>query len=78
MKTIHATYENGVLTLEERLDLPSGAKVELLLREPDDELVESLRARFPKSYGWLSREEGEAMMKAIDEEFGRIDPDAWK
>lgn len=78
MKTIHATYENGVLRPAESLDIPSGTRVELLLREADDDPVAVLRARYPDSFGGRSREEGEAMMKAIDGEFERIDPDAWK
>ena len=78
MKVIHATYENGSLILTEQLPLPAGTQVELLLREPQDDPVDVLRARYPDSFGGFSRAEGEQLMQAIDEEFERINPDAWK
>jgi len=78
MITIPAVYENGVFRPNAPVNLPSGAKVDLIMPEPQDDPVTILKARFPNSFGGLSREEGEEMMRAIDEEFGRIDPDAWK
>lgn len=78
MKTIRATYEDGVFRPAEHLDLASGTQVELFLKEPADDPAALLRARYPDSFGGRSRDEGEAMMKIIDDEFERIDPDAWK
>jgi predicted DNA-binding antitoxin AbrB/MazE fold protein len=78
VKTIHATYEDGALRPTERLDLPAGAQVELFLREPQDDPIAVLKMRFPHSFGGLPNRDAEEMMQAIDEEFGRVDPDAWK
>ena len=78
MITIPAVFENGVFRPDAPVDLPSGAKVDLMVAEPQDDAVAILKARFPNSFGGLPREDGEEMMRAIDEEFGRIDPDAWK
>ena len=78
MKTILAIYENGVLRPAEKLELPAGTQVELLLREPQDDPVTVLRTRYPDSFGGFSPADGEQIMQAIDEEFERIDPDAWK
>lgn len=78
MRTIRAVYENGVFRPTTPVDLPSGTKVDLILIEPHDDPVAILKARFPNSFGGLSREDGEEMMRIIDEECERIDPDSWK
>lgn len=78
MKSIPAIFEDGVFKPQVSVELSSGARVELIVSEPSDDPVTTLRARFPKSFGGMSRAEGQAMMKDIDEEFERIDPDAWR
>ena len=78
MIIIPAVFENGVFKPNAPVDLPSGSKVELIISESQDDPVAIMRARYPNSFGGLPREDGEAMMKIIDEEFGRIDPDVWK
>ena len=78
MITIPAVYENGVFGPNAPVNLPSGAKVELIMAEPQDDPVAILKARFPNSFGGLSDEDAEEMRKAIEEECERIDPDAWK
>jgi len=78
MITIPAVYENGVFKPNAPVDLPSGAKVDLIVSEPQDDAVAILKARFPNSFGGLSDEDAEEMRKAIEEECERIDPDAWK
>jgi predicted DNA-binding antitoxin AbrB/MazE fold protein len=78
MITIPAVFGNGVFRPNANVDLPSGAKVDLMMVEPQDDPVAILKARFPDSFGGLSREDGEKMMRTIDEEFERIDPDAWR
>lgn len=78
MLTIPAVFENGVFRPNTPVDLPSGARVDLMMAESQDDPVAILKARFPDSFGGFPREDGEEMMRAIDEEFERIDPDAWK
>lgn len=78
MKTIYATYENGMLKPSELLELPSGARVELLLCEPQDDPVAILRMRYPDSFGGMSPEVGEELKQIIEEEFGHVNLDEWK
>jgi len=78
MLTIPAVFENGVFKPNAPVALPSGAKVDLIVPEPQDDPVTILKARFPNSFGGLSDEDAEEMRKAIEEECERIDPDAWK
>ena len=78
MLTITAVFENGVFRPNAPVDLPSGAKVDLIMPEPLDDPVAIMKARFPNSFGGLSNEDAEEMRKGIEEECERIDPDAWK
>ena len=78
MLTIPAVFENGVFRPNTPVALPSGAKVDLIMPEPQDDPVAILKARFPNSFGGLSDKDAEEMRKAIEEECERIDPDAWK
>jgi predicted DNA-binding antitoxin AbrB/MazE fold protein len=78
MITIPAVFENGVFRPNAPVNLPSGAKVDLIMPEPQDDPVAILKARFPNSFGGLSDEDAEEMRKAIEEECERIDPDVWK
>lgn len=78
MKSISAIYENGVFKPKAPVNLSPGAEVDLLLIESEDDPVKILKARFPRSFGGLPPEDAAEMMKAIEEEFGRIDPDDWR
>ena len=77
MKTIPAIYENGVFRPKEQVTLPPGAEVEVIIRDQRDP-VEILRERYPLSFGAISDEDAEEMMRIIEEECERIDPDDWK
>lgn len=78
MIMIPAIYQDGVFKPDTPVDLPSGSKVDLMVSGPQDDPVAILKARFPDSFGGFPREQGEEIIKAIDGEFERIDPDAWK
>jgi predicted DNA-binding antitoxin AbrB/MazE fold protein len=78
MITIPAVFEHGVFKPNAPVDLPSGAKVDLIVAGPQDDPVAIMKARFPNSFGGLSDEDAEAMRKAIEEECERIDPNDWK
>jgi len=82
MKTISAIYENGVFRPEGPVDLAPGARVDVTFPETPTTsgrtyTVEELRELFPKSAGVLSQQDHDEMMKAIDEEFGKIEPHEW-
>lgn len=78
MLTIPAVFENGIFRPNTPVDLPSGTQVNLIMAEPQDDPVAILKARFPNSFGGLSREDGEEMMKAIEEACERVDLDEWR
>lgn len=78
MLTISAVFENGIFRPDSPVDLPSGARVDLTVAEPQDDPVAIMEARFPNSFGGLSDEDAEEMRKAIEEDCERIDLDAWK
>lgn len=77
MKTIEATYENGVFRPTESVSMPAGTKVRVLV-ESDEELIARMKARYPNSFGIITPEEGDEMMRIIDEEFGKVDPNEWR
>lgn len=78
MKSIPATYENGVFKPQSPVDLPQGARVDLLVSEPQDDPVAVLKTRFPNSFGIMPREDADEMQRIIDEEFGKVNPDDWR
>ena len=78
MKTIPAIFEGGVFKPQLPVNLAPGARVEILLPDGDSDPVERLRARFPESFGVITDEDADEMLRAIEAEFGRIDPDAWR
>jgi predicted DNA-binding antitoxin AbrB/MazE fold protein len=75
-KTISAIYENGVFRPEEPLELTTGSRVDVVIRQPNQEPWEKLRlrlkAKFPNSFGTVSREDGEEMMRVINERFQHL------
>lgn len=78
MKTIPAIFENGVFRPELPVHLPAGLHVEVIVPEKPHATREALRKRFPNSYGVLSAREAHEIQHAIDEEFGRVDPNDWR
>lgn len=78
MKTIPAIFENGVFRPKAPVSIPPGAHVELLVAEPGDDPVSVLKKRFPNSFGGLAAADAQEMMKAIEEECERVEPDEWR
>ena len=86
MPTIKATYTKGTLILERPLDLPDGTEVsfELSRESGPAKTLRSSRKVEPGTESWRSivgimpREDAEAMMQSIEEEFGKIDPEMWE
>jgi predicted DNA-binding antitoxin AbrB/MazE fold protein len=75
MRTIAAIYENGVFRPKERVSLPPGAEVEVIVpdeRRPEDIMSE----RYPLSFGALTDSDAAEMKRVIEEECERIEPDA--
>jgi predicted DNA-binding antitoxin AbrB/MazE fold protein len=78
MITIPAVFENGVFKPNAPVDLPSGAKVDLIVSESQDDPVAIMKARYPQSFGCMPAEDADEMLHIIDEEFGRVNPDEWR
>jgi predicted DNA-binding antitoxin AbrB/MazE fold protein len=78
MKTIAAVYDGGVFKPKNALSLPPRMEVQLILATQEDHPVEVMKRRFPLSWGILPDAGAEEMRRAIQEEFGGIDPDEWK
>ena len=72
MIIVPAVFDEGVFKPIDPIDLPHGSKVELIVTRPHDDPVAVLKIRYPQSFGVLAREDGECLMKIIDEQFGRI------
>jgi predicted DNA-binding antitoxin AbrB/MazE fold protein len=73
-KTIHAVYEHGVFRpLEPVEDIIENAEVEVTV---------SVKKETPhpilKFAGILSKDDADMMMKMVEDEFERINPDEWK
>ena len=74
VKTLHAVYEHGVLRpLEPIDDIEENAEVELTLSIEKKVIHPILRFA-----GILKEEEANQMMKTVDDEFERVNPDEWK
>lgn len=73
-KTIHAIYEHGVLRPLEPIEgVVENSKVEVTVSTEKE--ISSPLLRFT---GILSEDEADKMMKAVEDEFERINPDEWK
>jgi len=46
--------------------------------QDEDAAVAEMKARFPESFGTMSKEDGEELMRIIDAEFGKVDPRDWE
>lgn len=73
IKTIHAVYEHGTLRPLEPIEgIKENAEVEItiiskeLKRNPLDEIC-----------GIMPKEDAEEMLKIIEEEFEKVNPDEW-
>ena len=77
MKTIPATFENGVFKPQTPVSLHPGAQVEVLLPEDARATSDELRARFPNACGVLPAVDADEIMHIIDDEFGKVDPNEW-
>jgi predicted DNA-binding antitoxin AbrB/MazE fold protein len=74
MKTIEATYEDGVFKPRTPIDLHAGVQVRVILpdtRDPSEIMAE----RFPRSWGAICDEDAAEMIRVIEEDCERIDPD---
>lgn len=78
MRTIPAVFENGVFRPQTPVNYQPGTRLDLIVPDPDDDAVAILKARFPNSFGGLPDKDAQEMIKAIEEECERVDPDAWK
>jgi predicted DNA-binding antitoxin AbrB/MazE fold protein len=78
MKTIPVIYENGVFRPKTPVDLPSGAQVELIMPDSEDDAVAILKRRHPNSFGIMPAEDADELQRIINEEFGRVNPDEWR
>ncbi len=73
-KTIHAIYEHGILRPLEPIEgIRENSEVELTIAVKQKE-VSPVR-RFA---GILSEEEANRMLRIVEEEFERVNPDEWK
>lgn len=73
-KTIHAIYEHGVLRPLEPIEgIIENSEVEITLSI--EKVVSHPLLRFA---GILNEEEADGMMKIVEEEFERVNPDEWK
>lgn len=73
-KTIHAIYEHGILRPLELIEgIGENTEVEVTLAVKQKELSPILRFA-----GILSEEEANTMLRIVEEEFERVNPDEWK
>lgn len=73
-KTVHAIYKHGVFEpLEPVQDIKENSEVEFTVLVRKEGVHPILRFA-----GILSEEEATRMMKTVEEEFERINPDEWK
>ena len=78
VKRLHAVYEHGILRPLEPIDgIEENAEVELTL---SIDLSIEKKGIHPilRFAGILKEEEADQMMKAVDDEFERVNPDEWK
>lgn len=74
VKTIHAIYEHGILRpLEPIEDMMENSKVEITVSSEREVLHPLLRFA-----GILNEDEANEMMKVVEEEFERVNPNEWK
>jgi predicted DNA-binding antitoxin AbrB/MazE fold protein len=78
MKTIHAIFDHGVFRPQAPVSVPQGTEVRVLIPENARDVRDSLKTRFPDSIGVLRPEDAAEIMQAVEEAFGRVDPDAWR
>ncbi len=78
MKTIQATFENGVFRPKEPVNLPQGQEVEISVPDEEETVTSQAREGRPQSFGCMPKKDAEEMERAIEEEFERIEPDEWK
>lgn len=73
-KTIQAVFEHGILRPLEPIEgIRENTEVEITIAFKQKELSPVLRFA-----GILSEEEANGMLKAVEEEFERVNPDEWK
>lgn len=73
-KTIHAIYEHGILRPLELIEgIGENTEVEVTIAVKQKELSPILRFA-----GILSEEEANTMLRIVEEEFERVNPDEWK
>ncbi|MBI5749138.1 MAG: antitoxin family protein [Nitrospinae bacterium] len=73
-KTIHAIYEGGVFKPLEPIDgIMDNTEVEVTVS-----VEKEVSHPFLKFAGILSEEEANRMMKIVEDEFERVNPDEWK
>ncbi|GAN32665.1 MAG: DUF104 domain-containing protein [Candidatus Brocadia sp. AMX2] len=73
-KTIQAVFEHGVLRPLEPIEgIRENTEVEITIAFKQKEVSPILRFA-----GILSEEEANRMLKVVEEEFERVNPDEWK
>lgn len=79
MRTIQATFENGVFRPETAVDLAPGAQVAVLVPDEDEcPTPEEMKRLYPRSWGVLPRDEADRIRAAIEEARQEVDPNAWQ
>lgn len=73
VKTIHAIYEHGVLRpLEPIKDIKENSEVEITVA-----IQEKASHPFLRFAGILNEEEADKMIKIVEDEFEKVNPDEW-
>lgn len=75
-RSIRVRFEKGVFVPAEPVDLPEGTMTEVQVPAGPD--VRGLMPGHPLyGLGVISEEKAKAMLEAIDEAFGHVDPEDW-
>jgi predicted DNA-binding antitoxin AbrB/MazE fold protein len=76
VKTIRATYQNGVLRHAGPLGLPEGTRIRIAIQESDS--LARARERFRSVIGTIPPDELKQMEADIREAFGEAEPHDWQ
>lgn len=71
--TVKATYKNGVFMPNEPVNLPEGTVANIEFERP-----ESSTKPWMELAGSISRQDADEMRTAVDEAFGKVNPDDWR
>jgi predicted DNA-binding antitoxin AbrB/MazE fold protein len=73
-KTIHAIYKNGLLNPLDPIEgIKENTEVEITIS-----LLKGVSHPIMRFAGMLSEEDADKMMRTVEEEFEKVNPDEWK